>query len=41
MKKSIPHRKTSPGTGAPMLTVMAIAWNALVWGLVVPESGIA
>nr|WP_315237640.1 hypothetical protein [uncultured Albidiferax sp.] len=35
------HRKTSPGTGAPMLAVIAIVWNALAWGLVMPEPGLA
>jgi hypothetical protein len=41
MKNTMPNRKTSPGTGPAMLTVIALAWNALVWGLVVPEPGIA
>src|SRR3990167_3900654 len=41
MKNTMPHQKTSPGTNPSMLTVIAVAWNALVWWLVMPEPGIA
>jgi hypothetical protein len=41
MKNTMSHHKNSLGTGAPKLTVIAIAWNALVWTLVMPEPGIA
>lgn len=32
----MPHPENSPGNGAPIVTVIAVAWNALVWGLLMP-----
>lgn len=33
------HSKTTNGAGAMMVTVIAIIWNALVWGMLVPSTG--
>jgi ankyrin repeat protein len=40
MNNKMYRSKTSAGTGAPVLTVIALAWNAVVWGLLMPEPGL-
>ncbi len=37
----MPHTKNAPGHGALLVTAIAIAWNALVWGLIMPHPGTA
>ncbi|MBX9818663.1 MAG: hypothetical protein K2X79_11585, partial [Burkholderiaceae bacterium] len=37
----MPHSKNAPSNGAPIVTVIAIVWNALVWGLLMPHPGTA
>ena len=39
MNNKMHQSKTSAGRGALILTVIAIVWNALVWGLLIPETG--
>ena len=39
MNNKMYRSKTSAGTGAPVLTVIALAWNAVGWGLLMPEPG--
>jgi hypothetical protein len=39
MHNTTSHHKTSAGTGAPRLTLIALVWNALVWGFLISSPG--